>query len=109
MKRKLIFAIIELFIFSICFTSSVFVRDYFYEKSLRSNIHKIKVGMTEKEVIRILGKPTQQIMSDVPGLYWCYETNSFYYLLDDNSERLGWILLRVGNEGKVVEVFDRFR
>lgn len=65
-KRKLVFTIVGLFIFLICFTTSVFLRSYYNEKRLRKDIHKITVGMTEREVIQILGKPNSKFISDVP-------------------------------------------
>ncbi len=104
MKKKLIISIAGFLIFLFCFFASVLVRDYFNEISLRTNIHRIKVGMSEKEVIQILGKPSDKVMSDVPGLYWTYQTNSFNY--HDNPDELDHILLEMGSDEKVVKVYD---
>jgi outer membrane protein assembly factor BamE (lipoprotein component of BamABCDE complex) len=107
MKHKLIFTFIGLIIFSICFVASVKVRDYFYEQNLRKNIQKITVGMPEKEVIEILGKPSLQGMSDF-GEYWCYDTDSIARTLEEQPEtRCGNLLLQMSaaKDGKVMKVF----
>jgi hypothetical protein len=115
MKKKFIFAIVGLLIFVVCFISSIRIRDYFYEKNLRENIHKVKVGMTEKEVVEILGEPTLKQMSDGP-VYWCYETDTIGQILDDNPTRMGKMLVEMTywknsqklelGQGYVTKVFD---
>lgn len=87
MKKKFVFALIGLFIFAVCFVASIRVRDYYYEKSLKENIHRVKVRMSEQEVIQILGKPTIEQMSDSSSYYWCYDTDSIHQLLADEAER----------------------
>ena len=107
MKRKMIFTFIALVIFVICFTASVKLRDYFYEQSLRKNIQKIRVGMTEKEVIEILGKPSLAEMSDISGEYWCYDTDSIARTIEPQPEiRCGYLLLEMSSavNGHVVKV-----
>jgi outer membrane protein assembly factor BamE (lipoprotein component of BamABCDE complex) len=109
MKRKIVFIVISLVIFVICFTASVKLRDYFYERSLRNNIQKIKVGMSEKEVFEILGKPSLGEMSDISGEYWCYDTDSIARTLEPQPEiRCGHLLLEMSApvNGRVVKVFD---
>lgn len=107
MSRKIILALTGFIIFLACFTASVKVRDYFYEQSLRTNIKLIKVGMSEAEVIGILGEPTDKQMSDIPGRYWCYETDTFARALDDTQNRLGRLLLQMSRDGKVVKSLTR--
>lgn len=104
MKRKIIFTAIGLITFLICFTASLLIHDYLYEQRLRSDIYKVKVGMTEQEVIEILGEPSHKLMSDIPGLYWAYDTSSIGQLLDDNPDRIGHILLEMGAGKRVVKV-----
>src|SRR6185369_8891365 len=79
------------------FFGAVFVRDYLYEEWLKSNITRIHVGMTDQEVINILGKPTTMHMSDEPGEIWCYGSDSF----SDNPEYCG--------KGGFVYRFERAR
>jgi outer membrane protein assembly factor BamE (lipoprotein component of BamABCDE complex) len=109
MKRKIIFTIIGLFIFLVCFMASVKLRDYFYETQLRNNIQKIKIGMSEQEVIEILGKPSNRFSSDSPTNYWCYDTDSIAQTLEEQSEmRCGNILIEMSfyKDGKVIKVHD---
>ncbi len=107
MKAKIIFTFVGLIIFLICFTTSLKLRDYFYEQNLRSNLQKIKVGMSEKEAIEILGKPTSQYSSDSTEEVWCYDTDSVTRILEDQGEiRCGHLLLQMNSprNGRVVEV-----
>lgn len=93
MKCKLVFTVVGLFIFLFCFTTSLLVRDYLYEQTLKSNIHKVKIGMTDKEVVEILGKASNKDGSDIsPGAYWFYDTSSVSQFLDDNPDRLGHLV-----------------
>lgn len=102
MKRKLVFSVVGLFIFSFCFTVSVFLRSYYNEKRLRNDIHKIKVGMTEEEVIEILGEPYKKQMSDIPGRYWCYKTDSTIFDIPDYEA--SYLLLEMDSDRKVDKV-----
>ena len=107
MKHEIIFTVVGLIIFLICFTSSVKLRDHFYEQSLINNIQKIKVGMSEDEVIKILGKPSSREMSDIPGEYWCYDTDSIGRTFDVQSEvRCGHLLLEMSSprNSRVVKI-----
>ena len=105
MKRKIIFTFIGLFVFLICFAASVSIRDFFYEQMLRKNIQKIEIGMTEKEVIGILGEPSNRQMSDIEGLYWEYSTDTFNRSLYKAGECPAYLLLQMDSNGKVVKVF----
>jgi hypothetical protein len=58
------------------FEGSVLLRDRLYERQLQTNKSRIKAGMSEAEVIAILGQPTSKHMSDIPGLYWCYGSDT---------------------------------
>lgn len=106
MKRRIIFALIGFGIFTACFIGSVLMRDYFHDRHLKNNIHKVKVGMTEAQVIEILGKPSHKIGSDEPGNYWSYDTNSFSSITDGSPERIGYLVLKMGTDGKVEKVLD---
>jgi len=107
MKRTMIFTFTGPVIFVICFTAGVKFRDHFYEQSLRKNIQKISVGMTEKQVIEIPGKPSLGEMSDISGEYWCYDTDSIARTIEPQPEiRCGHLLLQMssGVNGHVVKV-----
>lgn len=108
MKNKLIFLIAGFFVFSVCFVISSRCRDYFYEKQLRENIHKVKNGMTEDEVTALLGKPTQRMSSDSASQYWCYETDTISHILDDQPEiRCSHLLTEISSKtDRVIKVFD---
>ena len=109
MKHKIIFILIGFLCLLICFTTSIKLRDYFYEQNLRNNLHKIEVGMDEQKVLKILGKPTNVMSSDSPSRYWCYETDSTSQMLEDQPEiHCGKMLLEMSSskDGKVVKVFD---
>ena len=61
--------------------------------------------MSESEVIQILGRPTSQDMSDIPGTYWSYRTDLVNALIDDNPD-MGYLVLEMSSDGRVVKVFD---
>jgi outer membrane protein assembly factor BamE (lipoprotein component of BamABCDE complex) len=105
MKHKLTYAFAALVIFLICFASSVRLRDYLYEQKLRTDIHKIKVGMTEAEVVEILGKPDISQMSDDGTYYWCYSAGSIDATLDGQQNYCGHSLLSMGSSGTVTKVY----
>lgn len=105
MKRKLFLITVGLIIFAGCFLTSVLIRDYVYEQHLRTNISKVKVGMTEKEVIEILGKPSNIWMTDGSAQPWCYNTNSITEVFEPQPEiTCRHLLLRMN--GTVKEVYD---
>ena len=85
---------------------SLSVYDLYRERTLRTNLSKIRIGMAEQEVIQILGEPTDCALSDIPGTYWCYDPSTFGRLIDDNPSRMGHLVLEMGANGKVVKVFD---
>jgi len=102
--KRIFFITIGLFIFLLCFLTSVLIRDYVHEQQLRTNIHKVKIGMTEKEVIEILGKPSSRWMSDGDGDRWCYNTNSIAEMLEPQPDiTCQHILLR--GSGTILQVY----
>jgi hypothetical protein len=105
MKRKIIFTIIGLSVFLSCFIASVLINDYFAEQRLRKNIHHVEVGMTEKEVIKILGKPSNVFMSDTSASCWCYDTDSIAQTLDPQPEiSCNHLLLQMNSDSRMVKV-----
>ena len=59
--------------------------------------------MPEAEVIAILGEPTSKAMTDTPGLYWCYGSDSWkQWELGD--EYCGTTALQMSRDGNVVEL-----
>ena len=108
MKSNLFFIIFGLIIFAVCFLISVSIRDYFHEQFLRTNIRKVKVGMSAKEAIDILGSPDMTWMSDGDGRRWCYNTDSIAATLEPQPEiSCQHILLRGNNMIEEVYDFDR--
>ena len=86
---------------SLTFVVGVIVRDVLHERQLKENVKEIRVGMTESDVINILGSPTSRRMSDIPGIYWCYGTDSF----QDREEYCGKVEIEMsslGSGGRVV-------
>lgn len=86
MKDKISIAIVGFIIFSICIITGIRLRDYFYKQNLRFNLQNIQIGMTEKEVIQILGKPNHIWASDEPSKYWCYDTDSISHFLEEQPD-----------------------
>lgn len=41
-------------------------------KQIQAKKGRITIGMSEAEVISILGEPTSKALIDIPRLYWCY-------------------------------------
>jgi hypothetical protein len=107
MKRSLFFISAGLIIFAGCFLTSVLIRDFFYARHLRANIGKVKVGMTGKEVINLLGKPDNIHMSDIAGTYWCYNPNSIAQTLAPQPEIIcEHLLLQMDGSDIVDRVYD---
>ena len=109
MKRKFAFAIIGLVIFAVCFLTSVRIQDYSYERQLKVNLKKISIGMPEKDVIEILGKPNHIWSSDTPSAYWCYDTSSIAHTLEEQPEiECGHMLLEMSSykNARVTKVYD---
>ena len=109
MKRKIFFVFAGLIIFVTCFISSVKLHDYAYKQKLRKNLSKIEIGMTDKQVVEILGRPTNIWSSDTPLQAWCYDTDSISQTLEEQPEiNCGNMLLEMSSskDGKVVKIFD---
>jgi hypothetical protein len=100
MKRKLFFVLACIFVFCICIISGISAGNFYYQHKVKSGLAKIKVGMTETQVIEILGKPDDRKLSDFPGGYICYRTQ----LININSKT--YYLIDMGLDGKVRKVLD---
>lgn len=93
MNQKVIRVLISLVIFSVCFSLSFLIGDYFYRQNLKHSLSQIKVGMSEKEVIQILGEPDEKKLSDFPGGYIGYKSSvnplspNSYYLIEMSSDK----------------------
>ena len=87
-------------LFVTVFLSSVAIRDFLYERYIQTNAKRIQLGMSEAEVIAILGKPTSKAMSDSPGLYWCYGSSSW---TEEGDSYCGSISLHMSDDGHVLQ------
>ena len=87
-----------LFLFT--FVGSIQVRDYVYERWIKSQVRQIVPGMTRQEVINVLGKPTSFHMSDEPGHYWCYGSETF----NSYEQYCGSVMLLMGSDDRVIRV-----
>jgi len=87
-------------LFLITFIGSVQVRDSIHESWIKSQVRQVGTGMTKQEVIKILGQPTSYHMSDEPGTYWCYGSDSF----NSYEEYCGKVMLFMGSDDRVVRV-----
>ncbi len=101
MVKKIVKIAIGLILLIVCFVGSIAVRDRWRENHLQANKGKITVGMSEAEVISILGEPTSKHMSDIPGLYWCYGSDTWREWAY-NDEYCGNTLLEMSSGGRVV-------
>ena len=109
MKRKFIFTFIGLIIFLSCFVTSVKIYDYLITKQLRNNVQKITLGMSDKDVIQILGKPNHRWSEDSPAAYWCYDTDTISHSLEEQPDiECGNMVLKMSSQkdGKVVKIYD---
>ena len=98
---KLILRYIAGFVlFLITFIGSIQVRDCLYESWIKSQVRQVETGMARHEVIKILGRPTSYHMSDEPGTYWCYGSNSF----NSYEEYCGKVMLLMGSDNRVIRV-----
>lgn len=98
--RILLSCSIGLVLFVTTFVGSVVVRDAYEEGWLKENVVRIQPGMPESELIEILGKPTSYHMSDEPGTYWCYGSNSF----NTSEEYCDKVMVLMGSNNRVIEV-----
>src|SRR5215204_2475931 len=74
---------------------------------LRNDIQLVNVGMSEADVIRILGEPSNRGISDLGGgAYWSYDTDLLGKYLENNPHRVGYLVLEMGHHGRVVKVFE---
>jgi hypothetical protein len=100
MKRKLFFVLACIFVFCICVISGISTGNFYHQHKVKSELAKIKVGMTEAQVIEILGKPDDRKLSDFSGGYICYKTQ----LINMNFK--SYYLIEMGLDGKVRKVLD---
>lgn len=100
--KRLLTSGFGLILLAATFTSNVLISNGISEYRLRKNVKQISAGMTDQEVIAILGKPTSGNMSDIgPGRYWIYQTDSF-----DLEYTGGYLVLEMSGKNTVVKVFD---
>ena len=104
--KKLLLPILGVLTLLGCFIGGLALYGSYRDSQLRSNIHKVQVGMSDDEVIHLLGKPSNRGISDIPGTYWYYRTDLVYKLIDDSPENVGYLALEMGANGRVVKVFD---
>ena len=62
------------------------------ESNLRQNIVRVRPGMTEDEVIALIGAPSSRSISDGAGVYWWYRTDYPFAIIDDNQTTWGILL-----------------
>lgn len=99
-------SILVFFALIIVAISGLRLYDFRRDRALRENILKVKVGMSEQEVIQILREPTDRMLSDIAVSYWTYDTDTLGRLIDDNPDRMGNLALEMGSDERVVKVFD---
>ena len=87
--------------FLVVFFGSIALRDRSYEQFLQSNKGRVTVGMSEAEVIAILGRPTSKAMTDSPAIEWCYGSNT-WELWDRPEVYCGSVGLSMSPNGHVV-------
>ncbi len=97
---KVIRITLGIFILLIVFVGSVLISDRYREYRLKENIKRVQPGMTAEEVIAIMGRPTSHHMSDIPGEYWCWGSDSF----EDHPEYCGKVMLEMGPGKRVVSI-----
>ena len=97
--------VIGILVFGLCVAFSIGgikAYDRYLEAWNLENISRIQPGMTDAEVIDILGKPTIRKMSDIPGEYWCFGSDTFAF---QESYR-GSVMIEMSRDKRVVEVVD---
>jgi outer membrane protein assembly factor BamE (lipoprotein component of BamABCDE complex) len=104
--KRITFSLLAVMVFLGCILTSIAIYGSYRDSTLRHDILKVKVDMTENEVIAILGTPTNIAISDIPGTYWHYRTDYLYQIVDDNPDSVGYLVLEMGSNGKVVKVLD---
>ena len=83
------------------FIAFIAIRDSWRESHLQANHARIKIGMSEAEVIAILGEPTSKHISDIPGLYWCYSSDTWQQW-EFGEVHCGSMMLEMSRDGHVV-------
>jgi hypothetical protein len=109
MKRRFILISVGFFIFLACFLTSIELHDYFLKVQLRDNAREIRVGMSEQEVIQILGLPNHRWSEDSPASAWCYDTDTISHSLEEQPDiECGNMVLKMSSQigGKVIKLYD---
>lgn len=82
------------------FVAGVLIRDYLHERYLKANVSRIQPGMSSAEVTAILGPPTSKHISDIPGVCWCFGSDSF----ESHEEYCGKVSIEMSRDGHVVAI-----
>ena len=104
--RKFIYFLLAFLALLGCSCGAIALYGCYLDSHLRHNIHKIEIGMSEDEVVKILGNPTSRAISDIPGTYWYYRTDLLYSLIDDNPYNVGYSVVKISRDGKVEKVYE---
>ena len=104
--RKVLISVCGILPFIAAFVVSLCLYGWYLDSRLKIDVHKVHPGMTEEEVIQVIGKPTSRGISDIPGTYWYYRTDVIHQLIDDNPDKTGYMVLEMGSDGRVEKVFD---
>lgn len=97
---RLVYYLFSFVLFVATFVGSVKLHDSYRESWLTEQVKLIRLDMSKDEVIQILGKPTSSHISDIPGVYWCYGSDSF----NTYEEYCGKVSLEMSRYGRVASI-----
>jgi hypothetical protein len=63
---------------AVTFVTGASVEDYYAQKQFRENIKRVRIGMSEAEVIALLGQPSSRKLTDRSGGDLCFSAGSFH-------------------------------
>ena len=82
--KKLAYLLTGIVAVGILILTAMWGRAFSHNRTIEKNIGRVQVGMTQKEVIEILGEPIKRHMSD-DGEIWCFTI----YPFDNYDENCG--------------------
>jgi hypothetical protein len=98
MKKIIVFVCIAICTV-VLYVGVVLSIDYFHNRFIGRHISEVKIGMSESEVVDLLGEPVRRHMTDSQDIIWCYTAFSF----DNYDENCGTAITM--SPSKVVHVY----
>ena len=94
--------IIRLSLLAVTFVTGASVDDYYAQKQFRENIKKVRLGMSEAEVVEILGKPIYRMIYHGDESL-CFGAGSFHV----EPSAACMISFKLSHDGRIIEAYPK--